>query len=277
MQWKQLQNSIRNMEPEEAKAYMDDHKEGTFTLLDVRQPGEYEKARIQGAKLIPLPELPDRLGDLDPEKPVIAYCAVGGRSHAAAQLLAGKGFHEVYEIKGGISAWEGRTAAGPAEKGLALLRGDETFREIIVLAYGMEDGLRGFYSAMAKRTDDSEVARVLAKLAGLEEGHKKRLFDLYLTFDPAITDKEAFEADTVSEAMEGGFTTDEFLELNKDAMKTIPDVLNVAMMIETQAMDFYMRCTEKAKGEKSKAVLYDIAEEEKGHLKVLGGLMENKV
>jgi len=61
------------MDTAEAKVYMDEHKEGTFTLLDVRQPGEYEKTRIPGAKLIPLPELPDRLGELDPKKPLITY------------------------------------------------------------------------------------------------------------------------------------------------------------------------------------------------------------
>jgi len=61
------------MGTEEAKAYMAEHEEGTFTLLDVRQPGEYENSRIPGAKLIPLPELADRLGELDPDKPVIPY------------------------------------------------------------------------------------------------------------------------------------------------------------------------------------------------------------
>jgi len=61
------------MDADEARTYMNEHKEGEFTLLDVRQPGEYEKARIPGAKLVPLPELPARLGELDPDKPVIAY------------------------------------------------------------------------------------------------------------------------------------------------------------------------------------------------------------
>jgi rhodanese-related sulfurtransferase len=52
---------------------MKQHREGTYNLLDVRQPAEYEKARIPGARLIPLPELADRLKELDPDKPVIAY------------------------------------------------------------------------------------------------------------------------------------------------------------------------------------------------------------
>ena len=73
MRWKQLLTPVRSMDTDEAKAYMAEQKEGTFTLLDVRQPGEYEKERIPGAKLVPLPELSDGIGELDPEKPVIVY------------------------------------------------------------------------------------------------------------------------------------------------------------------------------------------------------------
>jgi rhodanese-related sulfurtransferase len=73
MRWKQFLTPVASMDTEEAKAYMAEHEEGTFTLLDVRQPGEYENSRIPGAKLMPLPELADRLGELDPDKPVIPY------------------------------------------------------------------------------------------------------------------------------------------------------------------------------------------------------------
>ena len=73
MRWKQFLTPVASMDTEEAKAYMAEHEEGTFTLLDVRQPGEYENSRIPGAKLMPLPELADRLGEVDPDKPVIPY------------------------------------------------------------------------------------------------------------------------------------------------------------------------------------------------------------
>jgi rubrerythrin len=159
---------------------------------------------------------------------------------------------------------------------MALLRGDETSQEIIILAYGMEDGLALFYKNLAERMDDPEVVSLLSKLGKIEQNHKQRLFDLYLTLDPAMTDKDAFEADIVSGVMEGGFTTEEFMEKNKDSMETVPDVLNVAMMLESQAMDLYMRYSEKSKDDKSKTVLYDIAEEEKAHLKALGRLMDER-
>jgi rhodanese-related sulfurtransferase len=73
MRWKQFLTPVASMDTEETKAYMAEHEEGSFTLLDVRQPGEYENSRIPGATLIPLPELADRLGELDPDKPVIPY------------------------------------------------------------------------------------------------------------------------------------------------------------------------------------------------------------
>jgi rhodanese-related sulfurtransferase len=73
MKWKQFFTPAKSMAADQARAFIKDHKQGSFTLLDVRQPGEYEKTRIPGAKLIPLPELPNRLHELDPEKPVIAY------------------------------------------------------------------------------------------------------------------------------------------------------------------------------------------------------------
>jgi rhodanese-related sulfurtransferase len=73
MRWKQFFTPVKNMDTEEARDYIKAEREGGYTLLDVRQPTEYEKARIPGARLVPLPELPDRLGELDPEKPTIVY------------------------------------------------------------------------------------------------------------------------------------------------------------------------------------------------------------
>ena len=63
-------NSIHN---EAAKKFMAERPEGSYTLLDVRQPGEYEAGHIPGAKLIPLPSLKDQLDQLDKQKPVLVY------------------------------------------------------------------------------------------------------------------------------------------------------------------------------------------------------------
>ena len=66
-------SSFTNLNADEFTSFTETNKEGSFTILDVRQPSEYESARIPGSQLIPLPDLNDRLQELDPEKPVIAY------------------------------------------------------------------------------------------------------------------------------------------------------------------------------------------------------------
>ena len=190
--------------------------------------------------------------------------------------MAGKGFKEVYNLKGGIKAWQGLKAEGPAEMGMIPLSGDETESDIINIAYEMENGLEEFYSAVSDVTSDTETIDILAKLAKIEENHKQKLFDLYRTLNPGVDDKEAFEANISSDRMEGGFTTEEFLKQNRRLMETVSDVLSIAMMLETQALDLYLRYSQKLKKEDSKTILYDIAEEEKAHLATLGRLMESK-
>jgi rhodanese-related sulfurtransferase len=70
---KKLFTPVEALEPNQVRDFINQHKEGTYTLLDVRQPGEYERAHIPGATLIPLPQLYDSLNELDPDKPVIVY------------------------------------------------------------------------------------------------------------------------------------------------------------------------------------------------------------
>jgi rhodanese-related sulfurtransferase len=76
-----------------------------FVLLDVREPYEYQIARIPGALLIPLGELPKRLKELDPEADIVAQCRSGSRSQRAVDLLKANGFKHVRNMTGGILAW----------------------------------------------------------------------------------------------------------------------------------------------------------------------------
>lgn len=61
------------MTAEQVGTFLEEHDPGQYNLVDVRQPGEYEEEHIPGAKLIPIGELEDRLGELDPGKPTVAY------------------------------------------------------------------------------------------------------------------------------------------------------------------------------------------------------------
>ncbi len=76
-------------------------------LLDVREPDEYERARIDGARLLPLGEVESRLTELADwkERPVVVHCHHGGRSAKACAILREAGFTQVANLVGGIDAW----------------------------------------------------------------------------------------------------------------------------------------------------------------------------
>lgn len=85
-----------------------------FTLLDVRQPDEFAEGHIDGATLIPLVDLPNRLAEVPQDKKVVVYCKSGARSAEAAKILKDKGYTDVVSLDGGITAWLA-LAAAPAE------------------------------------------------------------------------------------------------------------------------------------------------------------------
>ena len=189
-------------------------------------------------------------------------------------MLTAKGFKQVYNLKGGLAAWQGHSVAGPAEMGMMLLQGNESPTEVISLAYGLEEELRKFYTVSAKRIAEQEVSAILLNLAEIEITHKKRLFDLYLTFDSSPPDMETFESNIISELMEGGFNPEKLLEESLPALTTVPTVLNFAMMLEAQGMDLYMRYADKSDNRQAKEILFKMADEEKTHLNRLGELLE---
>jgi rhodanese-related sulfurtransferase len=77
-----------------------------FMLLDVREPWEWEKAHIEGAKHMPLGEVPTRAHqELDPEEYVIVFCHHGMRSLSVTNWLRQQGFEKVQSMRGGIDGW----------------------------------------------------------------------------------------------------------------------------------------------------------------------------
>jgi molybdopterin/thiamine biosynthesis adenylyltransferase/rhodanese-related sulfurtransferase len=77
----------------------------TLELIDVREPFEYEIARIDGAKLIPLSDLPDRVSEISRNGYAVVHCHTGARSAQAVEFLQKAGFANVANLEGGIAAW----------------------------------------------------------------------------------------------------------------------------------------------------------------------------
>ncbi|MEW6671788.1 MAG: rhodanese-like domain-containing protein [Thermodesulfobacteriota bacterium] len=275
MRWKQFFTPVQSVDAEEARKYMADHPHDAFTILDVRQPGEYEIGHIPGAKLIPLPDLTERLSEIDPRKPAIVYCAIGGRSRVAAQMLSGKGFQTVYNLSGGFKSWQGRAAFGGEEKGLELFSGNESPEKTLSVAYSLEAGLRDFYGSMESRVGNFNARQLFQKLFEIEIKHQERIFNEYLAITGKQHSRNEFEKQVVTRAAEGGLTTEEYTRMFLMDPDSATDVTELAMSIEAQALDLYMRAAEKSKNDQSRKMLMQIAREEQTHLKELGKLIES--
>jgi len=92
-----------NITPQELKRRLDDGD--TPVLLDVRELWEFEIARIEGSKLIPMGEMPERVSELDPSVETVVICHHGSRSAYVTQALQQAGFGEVLNLEGGLDAY----------------------------------------------------------------------------------------------------------------------------------------------------------------------------
>jgi rhodanese-related sulfurtransferase len=96
---------LKQIAPTELAAWLSDTSREKPLLLDVREPWEWQAARIEGSQHIPMREVPARLGELDPDQKLVAICHHGGRSQQVAMFLEKNGFSKVHNLTGGVDAW----------------------------------------------------------------------------------------------------------------------------------------------------------------------------
>lgn len=189
-------------------------------------------------------------------------------------MLAGKGFNKVYNLSGGIRAWNGQVAFGQEELGLALFSGNESPEETLVVAYSLEAGLHDFYLSMIPRVKNSDAKNLFGKLSEIEIRHQDTIFKEYLEITGKSVNRKEFEKTVIVEVVEGGLTSEEYANMFQPDWESTKDIVDIAMSIEAQALDLYLRVSNQSINPKSKKVLLQIASEERTHLALLGNLME---
>ncbi|MFH1915338.1 MAG: rhodanese-like domain-containing protein [Pseudomonadota bacterium] len=272
-----MTRAMKLMSVDEARAYTESRQPDAYTLLDVRQAWEYKEFHLPGALHIPLSELLDRLGEVVQDKPVIAYCLAGGRSAAAASLLDGEGFAEVFSMTGGVMAWRGHTAFGPVEFGVIEFSGRETPQEVVIKAYAMEQKLQEFYLLRADLAESLERIELFMELAGFEDQHMDVLFNHYQRIMGETISRRLFDEVALSDsggAVEGGVSIQHYLDAMGDSFDEDQGVLQFASMVEAQALDYYLRCARRAEKPEAKEVFETLAREERAHLKLLARFMD---
>ena len=262
---------------DETKELVKNKPQDELEILDVRQPAEYERGHITGAKHIPLSTLADNIEKLDTSKTIVTYCQRGVRSRSAAALLKRMGFEDIFSMTGGIEAWNGNVASGEYDAGLFLIEGRKTVEEFIALAWGLEEGARLFYSRTMDLVTDSEAKDLLSSLVKAEDSHKTALAKtLSRIKEKEITD-DMIKDGSLENIMEGGISVDKAIEWIGNQENSLVSVLELSMHLEANSLDLYMKIYNELENDDTKNVFSRLVEEEKTHLAMLGNLLNEKI
>ncbi len=182
------------------------------------------------------------------------------RSKAAAGLLNSAGFTNILNMAGGILSYDGGKAMGSESFGMDHFLGQE-FPDAFRMSYAMEEGMRQLYIALQECTEDPQTIEMLDRFAKYEDGHKAKLLASF----PGSESEEPQDIST----LEGGFDKQQFLDHYREHLPEKRDMIELGMMLETQALDLYSRLSRETEDVESRELFSFLAGEEKIHLKVL--------
>jgi rubrerythrin len=202
------------------------------------------------------------------------------RSRSAASLLQGLGLKNVYSMAGGIKAWKGMIAQGPPESGMAYFSPAADAEEIVGLAWALEEGSKSFYQGAARQFDKDDEAREMFNwLVSAEKNHEKSLAHTYETLSGKQPDftrlREKFGDSLSGSVMEGGIKVKEALAWIQD--KGVSDSLELAMSMEVNAFDLYIKMGRTIDDKQAQQVFEKLSAEEQAHLQKLADLLDKRV
>jgi rhodanese-related sulfurtransferase/rubrerythrin len=254
----------------ELKQFVKSHNEKEYLLVDVRQPDEYTKGHIPGAKFIPLNELLSDLSGLPANRNVIFYCHSGGRSLAAASMFSEEGITEktIYNLEGGILSWEGKTLKGFPK--IQVFDKTKAPAELLLTAMDLEKGAWRFYTYILDNFAVDPIIPTLEQLSKAEIAHAKTVYGFWeKTASTPIAFDELY-ARLEGEILEGGESLAEVLGyLENIEENQCLRILELAIHIEYAAFDLYKTMAEQEKDQTVRDSFLSIAQAEKSHMRML--------
>lgn len=186
------------------------------------------------------------------------------------------GFANATSMEGGIKAWQGLTAEGSPEAGMAHFTPAADAGDLIGLAWLLEEGSRTFYASVAAMRQSPEAARLFNSLATAEQHHKETLRQLYRS----IAGKEAGTdfplglpvAQGIDGRMEGNVRVAEALDWARG--RSEQELLELSMALETDSYDLYIKMERSVPGEAARTVFARLVDEEKAHLARMAALLD---
>ncbi len=177
-------------------------------------------------------------------------------------------------MAGGIAAWDGLEATGTYDAGLFLIEDLHSFEELSVLAWQLEAGAGKFYKKASSMVSDKAVVDLLLSLVTSEEKHRGNIASVFrdLKGDDIAN---AVSGISVAEGfMEGGIEISRAVQWIESRERRELELLELAMQMETNSLDLYLKISREIPDNAAKAVFDSILKEEKAHLAMLGSKLE---
>lgn len=175
-----------------------------------------------------------------------------------------------------MRAWDGLAATGGPEAGMARFPEEAPVVELISLAWSLEEGSRKFYTELPTLLSDQEAVGLFHDLVIAEEHHQSMLADLGQKLTNSAAAGAAFPGTgTSGDVMEGGMKISEALGWARG--KELTDVLDLAISLETNSYDLYLKLGRRGSDAKAQELFSLLSAGEKEHLERLAGLLDRKL
>ena len=270
-----LSPGFKNLSVDEFKQYIDTLQEKDYMLIDVRQPEEYTQSHIPGAKLIPLMELQSRLVDLPSDMDIVFYCRSGARSRAAAVMAIGSAvpLKKIYNLMGGIMAWDGKTLVDSPQ--VKLFDGIEEPADLLLKSMDLEKGALRFYAHVVEKYAGQPFVQIMAPMVKAERIHAESIYRYWekIAESPRPFD-ELFE-DLRGDILEGGQNLESVIR-KFEAIEDNPclQLIELALDIEYSAYDLYRTMADRTDDDKARNAFLTIAQVEKSHMQMLANAVD---
>ena len=175
-------------------------------------------------------------------------------------------------MAGGIDAWNGLVAGGAYEAGLAYFSRASRPEELISLSFALEEGNRVFYERISQDLEEEEAASIFLSMSQAEERHKETLRKLYARDSGKGGNPVSQEGMEAGGFLEGGASLGETLAWAKG--KSLEEILELAIAMEANALDRYIKMGRAVADERSREVFLTLSREEQKHLERMTTLLD---
>lgn len=262
--------NIIDLTADQLKEYISAHNERDYIVIDVRQPEEYYESHLPGAKLMPFPTMGTKIESLPHNVDIIFTCRTGVRSRVAAALAMdmGKNLGTVYNLKGGLLAWDGKTLQDFPR--VQVLGNKNDFEDMLMSAMDLEKGAWNFYKSILEKFPKEPFSDAMEYLSLAEADHAEALYRILITKKEDIPEFDSFFMSMKGDILEGGIELKEALK-RLESLDTVQPlvILDMALDIEYSAFDLYRSGADLIDDPEIKRILYGIANGEKQHMKKL--------